>query len=653
MLRDPTSESTPSPAEIEAATTLPSQPPDLLRLLTDDEARIRRRAALAVGRVGLREGVPALIPLLADTDPEVRQMAAFALGLLADGRAHDSLIAALVDSSPLVRGSAAEALGLIGDPSAAGAVAQMASQAIQAGPFTASGDGDDRDTPSAAFRLALSALVRLKAYDSLASVVFDASGQVRERSWPVAFALQRLEDPRALPGLLALAVDADLYTRAFAVKGLGALGNRSAVPVILPLVSSPDRWVAIEAIRALGRLGDPATAPALVRVIQSPKPDPTLRLEAVSALGGIAGEGVVEVLLDLVADPSPYIRAAVLRSLGQLDPETLIPVLSGLDPDPDWRVRLALATVLGTLSPEAAVARLRSMLQDTDQRVVAAVVPAFAKLRSADGTSLLMERLKVEDAVVRAAAATAIGELKPPGGASALAEAYRAAVNDTTYVARASSLSALSKYGSADAVPMLTEALQDTDWAVRVRAAALLKELDPASDTEQRIRPAPTMLSPDVYSAERLVNPVISPQVYIETDRGTIQLELAVLDAPLTVENFVTLARKGFFDGLTLHRVVPNFVVQTGDPRGDSEGGPGFTIRDELNERAYLRGTVGMALDWADTGGSQFFITHSPQPHLDAKYTVFGRVVSGMDVVDQIEPGDVMRRVRVWDGTWN
>ena len=124
-----------------------------------------------------------------------------------------------------------------------------------------------------------------------------------------------------------------------------------------------------------------------------------------------------------------------------------------------------------------------------------------------------------------------------------------------------------------------------------------------------------------------------------------------MLDAPLTVDNFVTLARKGYFDGLSVHRVVPDFVIQSGDPRGDGEGGPGYTIRDELNERPYLRGTVGMALDlWGDTGGSQFFITHSPQPHLDAKYTVFGRVIAGMDVVDQIQQGDIIRRVRVNDG---
>ncbi len=142
----------------------------------------------------------------------------------------------------------------------------------------------------------------------------------------------------------------------------------------------------------------------------------------------------------------------------------------------------------------------------------------------------------------------------------------------------------------------------------------------------------------------------MSPQAYIETDRGLIQIELAVLDAPFTVGNFVTLARQGFFNGLTFHRVVPDFVIQAGDPRGDGEGGPGFTIRDELNQRPYLRGTLGMALDWPDTGGSQFFITHSPQPHLDARYTAFGRVIKGMEVVDQIEQLDVIRRVLIWDG---
>ena len=95
---------------------------------------------------------------------------------------------------------------------------------------------------------------------------------------------------------------------------------------------------------------------------------------------------------------------------------------------------------------------------------------------------------------------------------------------------------------------------------------------------------------------------------------------------------------------------MPDFVAQNGDPRGDGEGGPGYTLRDELNTRPYVRGTVGMALDWKDTGGSQFFVAHSPQPHLDARYTVFGTVSSGMDVVDRLEPFDQIVSVRVWDG---
>jgi len=150
---------------------------------------------------------------------------------------------------------------------------------------------------------------------------------------------------------------------------------------------------------------------------------------------------------------------------------------------------------------------------------------------------------------------------------------------------------------------------------------------------------------------QSIIAPQFSPHAFVQTDRGTVEIELAILDAPLTVANFIELARKGFFNGIAIHRVVPDFVLQDGDPRGDGEGGPGYTIRDELNELPYLRGTVGMALDWKDTGGSQWFITHSPQPHLDARYTVFGRVVNGMEVVDRTQAWDVVRRVQIWDGT--
>ena len=142
----------------------------------------------------------------------------------------------------------------------------------------------------------------------------------------------------------------------------------------------------------------------------------------------------------------------------------------------------------------------------------------------------------------------------------------------------------------------------------------------------------------------------LSPHAFIETARGTIEFELAVLDAPQTARNFMALARKGSSTASRSTASCRTSSCRTAIRAATAKAGPGYTIRDELNERPYLRGTVGMALDWHDTGGSQFFITHSPQPHLDARYTVFGHVVNGMDVVDQIQQGDVIQRVRVWDG---
>jgi Peptidyl-prolyl cis-trans isomerase (rotamase) - cyclophilin family len=125
------------------------------------------------------------------------------------------------------------------------------------------------------------------------------------------------------------------------------------------------------------------------------------------------------------------------------------------------------------------------------------------------------------------------------------------------------------------------------------------------------------------------------------------EVGLFASDAPLTVYNFIPLARHGYFHGRSFHRVVPSFVVQVGDPRGEGNGGPGYAIRDELNRRRCLRGTLGMALSGPNTGGSQFFVTHSPQPHLDGGYTVFGQLVSGGPVLDRIVQGDRIVRIRI------
>jgi peptidyl-prolyl cis-trans isomerase B (cyclophilin B) len=135
----------------------------------------------------------------------------------------------------------------------------------------------------------------------------------------------------------------------------------------------------------------------------------------------------------------------------------------------------------------------------------------------------------------------------------------------------------------------------------------------------------------------------------IETDKGDIELTLFDNEAPKTVANFEKLANSGYYDGLTFHRVIPDFVIQGGCPKGDGTGGPGYTIKCEINPHKHGTGALSMAHAGKDTGGSQFFITHSPQPHLDGVHTVFGKVVVGMDVVNAIKASDVMRKVTVYD----
>lgn len=141
-----------------------------------------------------------------------------------------------------------------------------------------------------------------------------------------------------------------------------------------------------------------------------------------------------------------------------------------------------------------------------------------------------------------------------------------------------------------------------------------------------------------------------NPIVEIETSKGTMRIELFEKDVPNTVHNFTNLIKKGYYDGLTFHRVIRNFMIQGGCPEGTGRGGPGYTIKCEIGPHKHLRGSLSMAHAGRDTGGSQFFICHSPQQHLDGKHTVFGRVIENVDVVDKIEQGDKMLRLQVVSG---
>ena len=421
--------------------------------------------------------------------------------------------------------------------------------------------------------------------------------------------------------------DGDSRVKVAAIRALGQLGATEAVPKLLDLAAG-----AASRHAAGDRGGTPLS----------------LALEAIAALGAIGDVRAFSPMIDLWSHPDPAIRAAAIATAAKADPEGFLLLRSTTPADRQWSVRAALAGILATLPADRVRGAIEDLAADTDDRVKAPALEALARIGAPDLRKRLFDALESSDYVLRATAARLVGEQKPDAAIASLVRAYTRAEADAANDARLAALDALARYGGADATATLRRALEDRDWPVRLRAAALLREAGDA--TAEPVRPAPVRQPPEFFESDRLLRPPYSPHAYIETRRGTIEIELNVVEAPFTAHAFMELARAGFYNGLKVHRLVPNFVIQAGDPRGDGEGGPGFTIRDELSPLPFVRGTVGLAIAGRDTGGSQFFITLSPQPHLDAKYTAFGRVVKGFELLDRIAIGDEIREITIWDG---
>ncbi|MEO8483049.1 MAG: HEAT repeat domain-containing protein [Acidobacteriota bacterium] len=624
---------------------------DLEQLALDPAPSIRLRAVIAIGRVGMADGVPLLQSALQDAEPAVRQAAAFGLGLLGRADAAGTLEIALTDPDPMVRARAAEALGLIGAASSAPAITKAAAGCPA---LLAPIDPDDQQFQKPGeielCRLSLYALVRLRNYEALASIALDAQGQPVSRWWPVAYALQRIGDPRAAPALLALAATPGVTTAGFALRGLAALKSPS-VAALAPSIaarSDVDIKVRIAAIRAIAQVGGRADVPLLIGLVNDTAPGSPLGLEAMAALGALKQPESFDTVVDALTDRSPALRAAAMAAAARINPDGFLLMLSGLGADKDWTVRAALASVLATLPADRVTPALVELAGDEDARVHGPALEALAAVKAPQLREKLTASLTAPDFAERGTAARLFGDAKFDGGVPLLVAAYARGDSDAAYGARLAALEALAKYGDADAVTTLRKGLADREWPVRQRAAQLLTTL--GQPDAQPVRPAPLRQEAASFESAALLHPPFSPHAFIETRYGVIEIQLDVVDAPFTSQAFITQARSGFFNGIRAHRVVPAFVIQAGDPRGDGEGGPGYTLRDELSAQPYVRGTVGMALDGPETGGSQWFITLSPQPHLDAKYTVFGRVVNGGDVLDQVKPWDVIERVRIWDG---
>ncbi len=442
------------------------------------------------------------------------------------------------------------------------------------------------------------------------------------------------KDTRAVEPLIKLLNDKSEQALANTIRALAAFNDNRAVEPLLVLGKS-----------LLGPW--PKTQPAQA-------PQINLLLEVSTALGALKDERALPFLRQLRTvvgvGTNPGVEIAIAR-FGEK--EFFASFDAGSAPLGDWRKVANLASTLGELGTEQAQNLLSLILIESDHgkldiRALPATLRALAKFKPARMPNILRQQASLRDVGVRATVARLLGDLQGDENFDALINVFEQSRTDSENDAKLAALSSLSKYKSPRAIEAIKSALADQDHLVRRHAVDLLKQIG-AGDFSDRIGVVQTGHG-KAFNQRVVARHDKKVTATIHTAKGRIRIELFPQDAPITVDSFVMLARKGFFNGLTFHRVVPNFVIQGGDPRGDGEGGPGFQIRCEINTRPYARGAVGMALSGKDTGGSQFFITHSPQPHLDGGYTVFGQVINGMEVVDRIERGDLIRRVEIVEG---
>ncbi|MBI1723155.1 MAG: HEAT repeat domain-containing protein [Gemmatimonadetes bacterium] len=630
----------------------------LRRAAQSPDSVLRVRAAMALGRIGDLGAVPILLPLLADRDTGVRAEAAFALGELGDTAAVPVLVRLVDAFDPVEDGDfeaeVVTALAKIGGEDADRTLERL----LQRHPP----DGPASDRASAV--VLLEAWRRGRASPlapRLVEYVRIGTGAFRQNA---TYSAARLRLPAAASALLEAATDAEPLTRSYAARALTAPLADSAgltrdifVGRVRALLGDPSSQVRINALRALATFRDSALAGvASGRMVDR---DPNVPVQAAATLGSLGGSRAVTVLRERFGPAGTFaLKRAILLGLAQAAPETALAVARPWRADQDWRNRAAYAEMLGAVATPAARAQLTELLGDADPRVVATALGALGQASAQrDPATRVAARAKLAepDVIVRTAAIDILGRDADPALLPDLVAAYRRAELDEQNDARLAAVQAfwqVAQGGGENRAAVersfLAATPRSADYLVRRAVAERFGE-----ETHARywgdVLPVATGKSPEDYRqiARRYVlrSGSGSLRVTIVTDRGNIVLDLFGYDAPLTVDNFLRLVDRRFFDNHRWHRVVPNFVIQDGDPRGDGSGGPGTVIRDEINRRRYDRGAVGMALSGPDTGGSQYFITHSPQPHLDGAYTAFGQVGDGYGVLDQMVQGDRIRRI--------
>jgi cyclophilin family peptidyl-prolyl cis-trans isomerase/HEAT repeat protein len=667
--------------------------PNVSILLSAAYPMTRKRAALALGRIGDERALPQLIEALKfDKDNDVRQMCAFAIGEIESPAGAEALITILDDTTQpgAVRARAVEALGKIG--------AVALSNSAASGGQTALPKVEDKSLTK--IRLAILDALKFesgrRAAPDRTTILLGLTAALRvrpEAAGPIIVKFLGHTDPRIVADALntmarlrlkdnndqvrQLLNNGDAIVRANAARVIGAAEDKAAFDILLQrALNDYDLRVRASAIRALGSLKDMRAVEPLVQrgnsLLASPNASASQNelLEITTSLGRLlpnsSNESAIAFLRKmhiLTKGEAVEVETAFARvapGIFQNDPYRA----EASSPNANWRqvsrraqglaalrdvITGAAKSSAGDTALKDAQMELAAILRrsSTPALAVPDVLQAYSSFKSTDTGAVALSRLRDSDVIVRATAAEVLGE-QPPDEANtrALISALPVALRDQDLNdAALSVLDALAKQKSASAYDAIKTALDSPDHLIRRRAVALLKA-NGVGDFSNRIGTVKTRNTDADYlrAINRSGRKVTATVV---TSKGAFTIEFLPEAAPLTIDNFIQLARKGYFNGQTIPRVVPNFVVQAGDPRGDQNGGPGYQIRCEINEVPFDRAALGMALSGKDTGGSQWFVTHSPQPHLDGGYTVFGRVLRGMDVVDNIARGDTIRRVIV------
>ncbi|QQS31565.1 MAG: peptidylprolyl isomerase [Acidobacteriota bacterium] len=677
----------------------------LENLLRSPNADVRRRAALAAGRIGNEAAIPVLAELLAsDGSNAVRAMAAFAIGEIESVKGAEAILKQAAVSldreaagGPAVIARAVEAAGKIAAANAKDPSAAKLSEAIIAVLAAESELGKDRNADIVL--AGITAVLRARpaqGEQAAAAFLTDADARIRADA---ANTLGRLRAKIGVPTLRSmLASDPDAVARANAARVLGVSEDKSVVPDLIAALKDRDTRVRVSAIRSLATLRDKAAVEPLIAygeaLLQAYKKAKKLNfypveenefIELATALGQLIPNSFNESALNLIREFGKLdkgfateVYVARLRiAPGRGDqgmPElehwkqyrtlvTIVGEFAGIEPATD-EGKAMKAEAPSVLKPLAEAFAEADPKEDADTILAGAdALRAYGRFFTDDLDELLRLALKNKDVQIRTAAASLLGERPTTEiNVAAVRDAFFAAKMDRDNDAQLAMLAAVVKLDKAAAEPALRAALDSVDHLVRKRAAELIRlnglddKFPGYRDKAEPLRAFapgnPTRMGQIIYRDADYRRAVSrkngSVKAVLTTQKGRFTIDLLPEDAPLTVDNFITLARRGYFNGLAVHRVVPNFVMQDGDPRGDGTGGPGWSIRCEVNTVMYERGVVGMALSGKDTGGSQWFVTHAPQPHLDGGYTVFGRVnENDMKVVDNIVRGDKILSVRI------